>query len=879
MNLVIVESPAKAKTINKYLGADYKVIASYGHIRDLPSKDGSVRPDEDFAMTYEISDKATKHVKEIADAIREADIVFLATDPDREGEAISWHIVEAMRARKALKKSTPVKRIVFNEITKKAVTDAVANPRDIDMDLVNAQQARRALDYLVGFTLSPVLWRKLPGSKSAGRVQSVALRLICDRESEIEAFLTREYWDIKLDLANQAASPFTATLTHLEGKKLDKFDLNNQELAQKTAEVLESKQYSVANIEKKQSSRSPQAPFTTSSLQQEASRKLGFGAKHTMQLAQRLYEGIELEGETVGLITYMRTDGVQVSVEAIESARTVIATRFGDNYVPATPRIYKAKAKNAQEAHEAIRPTHLEYFPEKVRPFLEQDQYRLYELIWKRMIASQMENVVLDQVAIVIETPDHYAALRATGSTIRFEGFYALYREGKDEEEDDEQKILPVVNIGEVLSLVAVKPAQHFTEPPPRYTEASLVKKMEELGIGRPSTYASIISVLQDRNYVKLDKKRFIPEERGRLVTAFLVSFFKRYVEYSFTADLEDRLDRVSNGEMQWKLLLKEFWSDFSVNTEEVKALDIPHILQQLDTLLERHIFPPSPDGKDNRLCPTCHKGRLSLKLGKFGAFIACSDYPECRYTRQITDAAEGAAGENGQHTEISEPRILGTDEVSGLAVSLRKGPYGFYIQLGEAEKGSKTKPKRAALSAPLTPDNVTLPIALGLLSLPREIGLHPETGEMISAGTGRFGPYILHQKKFISLPKEENVLTIALARAVSLLADAKPGKKAEPLRVIGVHPKEGEEVAIYEGRYGAYLKQGKINAPIPKGRELESITLEEAVTLIEEYAVKKGSKPAAAKKPAAKKAEAKKTEAKKVEPKKAVKAKKVAAQ
>ncbi len=848
MNLVIVESPAKAKTINKYLGADYKVIASYGHIRDLPSKDGSVRPDEDFAMTYEISDKSIKHVRDIAEAMKQAKHVYLATDPDREGEAISWHIVEAMRARKALKKATPVKRIVFNEITKKAVTEAVANPRDIDMDLVNAQQARRALDYLVGFTLSPVLWRKLPGSRSAGRVQSVALRLICDREGEIEAFTSQEYWNIKLDMTNQANAPFSATLTHLEGKKLDKFDLASQEVAQKVAGLLTGKRYHVANIEKKQTSRNPQAPFTTSSLQQEASRKLGFSAKHTMQLAQRLYEGVELEGETVGLITYMRTDGVQVSAEAVQAARTIIAQRFGEPYVPASPRMYKSKAKNAQEAHEAIRPTNLDNTPERVYPYLERDQFRLYELIWKRMIASQMESVVLDQVAIVIDTDDHYASVRATGSTIRFDGFYALYREGKDEEEEDEHKILPAVTVGEALHLLAVKPAQHFTEPPSRYTEASLVKKLEELGIGRPSTYASIISVLQDRNYVRLDKKRFIPEERGRLVTAFLISFFKRYVEYSFTAELEDRLDLVSNGDMEWKRLLREFWTDFSTNTEEVKALDIAHILQELDMLLEHHIFPPSADGKDNRLCPTCHKGRLNLRLGKFGAFIACSDYPECRYTRQIADTADNAT----EGVDANEPRILGNDPVSGVPVSLRKGPYGFYVQLGEVEKGSKEKPKRAALTAPATPDTLTLEAALGLLSLPREIGEHPDTGAMITAGIGRFGPYILHEKKYVSLPKGEDVLTIGLNRAVALLADAKPGKKAEALHVIGKHPNDNEEIGVYEGRYGPYIKHGKINVPIPKGRDATSITPEEAISWIAEAAAKKETKAPTKRKKAA---------------------------
>lgn len=862
MNIVIVESPAKSKTINKYLGSGYKVMASFGHIRDLPSKDGSVLPEQDFAMTYEISDKSTKHVKTIADAAKTADIIYLATDPDREGEAISWHVVEALKERKALKKDTKIKRIVFNEITKKAVLHAIENPRDIDMDLVNAQQARRALDYLVGFTLSPVLWRKLPGSKSAGRVQSVALRLICDRELEIEKFITQEYWDVMLDLHNQREEKISAMLTHINGKKLDKFALTNEAAAKDVVNALKNKQYHVANIEKKQAKRNPYPPFTTSSLQQDASHKLGFGAERTMRIAQKLYEGIDLDGDTVGLITYMRTDGVQVSIEAIQETRGLIGKQFGQNYVPNSPRMYKSKAKNAQEAHEAIRPTDITRTPDKVARFLDKDQLKLYTLIWNRMVASQMESAVLDQVAVTIETNDTYAVCRATGSTIRFDGFYRVYADTKDEDKegsDENSQTLPEVAQGETLQLKKINPAQHFTQPPPRYSEASLVKTLEELGIGRPSTYASIISVLQSREYVRLDKRRFIPEERGRLVTAFLTSFFERYVQFDFTAQLENQLDEVSDGKIAWKQVLKDFWVDFYKNINEVKEFDIPHILHTLESILEHHLF-PKEDGKDPHVCPQCSKGRLSLKVGKFGFFIACSNYPDCRYTKQIGTASSAEGGSEGGDSAIIEPKILGKDSASGLAVSLRKGPYGMYLQLGEMEKGSKEKPKRMSLPANIKPEDVTLAQAQALLSLPREVGKHPEDGKSIKANIGRFGPYIQHEKKFVSLKGEDDVLTIGINRAVVLLSEEKTKKTTEPLRTLGKHPEDKGDVTVMDGRYGPYVKHGKTNATLPKGTSVDEITLEKALELLEAQAAKKGT----GKKTRAKKAPAKKAATKK---------------
>jgi DNA topoisomerase-1 len=850
MNVVVVESPAKAKTINKYLGRDYKVIASYGHVRDLPAKDGSVLPDDDFAMSWEVDGKSEKHMKEIAEAVRGADKLFLATDPDREGEAISWHVREVLQGRRVLK-GVDVKRVVFNEVTRSAVLEAFRHPREIDGELVDAYLARRALDYLVGFTLSPVLWRKLPGSRSAGRVQSVALRLVCEREGEIEAFKAREYWTIEVEFRTEAGERFTARLSHLDGKKLERFDLDSEAKARAAADaILAAGGFTVASVEHREVRRNPFPPFTTSTLQQEASRKLGFGAVRTMRVAQRLYEGIELDGDTVGLITYMRTDGVAIAAEAIAAARALIGGEFGARYVPGEPRMYRSPAKNAQEAHEAIRPTDLARRPDQVAGHLDNDQRRLYELIWKRTVASQMASAVLDQVSIDIADPTGRLRLHATGSVVVFDGFLKLYQEDRDDaaDEDSEGRRLPAMRNGESLARGAVEPSQHFTQPPPRYTEASLVKKLEELGIGRPSTYASIIQVLQDREYVRLDKRRFVPEDRGRLVTAFLTSFFERYVEYNFTADLENQLDEVSGGRVDWKELLRNFWRDFSSAIAGTKDLTITAVLAALDAELGRHFFPEDgPDnatGRDPRLCPGCGLGRLSLKLGRFGAFIGCSNYPECRYTRAFGVDAEGESG--GTDT------VLGNDPVSGSSVSLKKGPYGHYLQLGEAENGNK--PKRVALLRGQKPGDIDLATALRLLALPRDIGRHPETGEPITAGIGRFGAYIKHGASFASLAADDDVLAIGLNRAVTLLAEAKSGARRGPelLRELGPHPKGGA-VPLYRGRYGPYVSHDGIIASLPKGADPDSFALDAAVELLAAQRAKgKGRRPARKAAPAA---------------------------
>lgn len=833
MKLVIVESPSKAKTINKYLGNDYYVLASFGHIRDLPAKDGSVQPENDFAMTYVVDGDSQKHLTAIAKAAKDAEEIYLATDPDREGEAISWHVVEALQAKKALKKGTQIHRVVFHEITKKAVTEAIANPRDIDMNLVNAQQARRALDYLVGFNLSPVLWRKLPGSRSAGRVQSVALRLICEREAEIEAFISQEYWDIKADLLAKDAT-ITARLVEWQGNKLAKFDIPTGDKAHAIEAELKKKQYAISSVEPKQTKRNPAPPFTTSTLQQEASRKLGFSARKTMQVAQKLYES--------GMITYMRTDSVTLSGEAIAGARRMIEHEYGKEYVPDSPRQYTTKAKNVQEAHEAVRPTDPARLPGQLQSSLENDQFRLYDLVWKRMVASQMASAVLDQLAIEFAANDNSAKLRATGSTIKFDGFIRLYREGTDDKpdsEDDENKLLPNLPVGTDAEAKKVEAAQHFTEPPPRFSEASLVKKLEELGIGRPSTYASIISVLQDRNYVVLDKKRFIPESRGRLVNAFLSSFFERYVQPDFTARIEGRLDEVAHGELDWKDVLRDFWGRFHELVEETKAVPMSDVLAMLDNLLEPFLFPQTPDNdNDPRECPACHKGRLSLRIGRYGAYVSCSSYPDCTYTRDVSGSAAGGGNEDKSAEAAAElPKMLGKDPDTGQDVWMKKGPYGIYVQLGEDIKGEK--PKRASLLKTQDPATLTLEDALALLSLPREVGIHPESGKPIMASVGRYGPYLLHDGKYTTL-KEDDVLTVGINRAVTVIAEAKPGKSAEALRKLGEHP-EGGEVTIFSGRYGPYVKHGKINASLPKGVEPEALTMEEAIALLEKKSTSKG--------------------------------------
>jgi DNA topoisomerase I len=827
MNVVVVESPAKAKTINKYLGSDYKVVASYGHVRDLPAKDGSVRPDADFEMSWEVDGKSEKHLKSIAEAMRGADRLFLATDPDREGEAISWHVREVLTARRALKKGVDVKRVVFNEVTRSAVIDAFRHPREIDTELVDAYLARRALDYLVGFTLSPVLWRKLPGSRSAGRVQSVALRLVCEREAEIEAFRAREYWTVEVELTTASGERFTAQLSDLDGKRLDRFALDSEAKATAAvAAIIAAGNLAVAAVERRQTRRHPLPPFTTSTLQQEASRKLGFGASRTMRIAQRLYEGIDLAGETVGLITYMRTDGVAIAGEAVAAAREMVASEFGARYLPASPRVYRSPAKNAQEAHEAIRPTDFVRKPAEVAAYLDADQRRLYDLIWKRTIASQMESALLDQVSIDIADANGKIRLRATGSTIVFDGFLKLYQEDRDDaaEDDAEGKRLPAMQPNERLGRGPVTPTQHFTQPPPRYSEASLVKKLEELGIGRPSTYASILQVLQDRDYVTLDKRRFVPQDRGRLVTAFLTSFFERYVEYNFTADLENQLDDISGGRIDWKEVLRRFWGDFSGAIDGTKELTVKQVLTALDEDLGRHFFPDDGTGRDSRVCPVCGDGRLALKLGRFGAFIGCSNYPNCRYTRAFGVESEGEPG--------GADSALGNDPASGLPISVRKGPYGHYLQLGAGENGDK--PKRVALPKGLNPTDVTLDSARRLLALPRDVGRHPETGEPITAGIGRFGAYLKHGSSFASLGGDDDVLTIGLNRAVAFLAEAKAGQRRGPelLRELGPHP-DGGAVALYHGRYGPYASHHGVIASLPKSADPAAFSLTEAVALL----------------------------------------------
>jgi DNA topoisomerase I len=875
MNVVIVESPAKAKTINKYLGSDFKVLASYGHVRDLPAKDGSVRPDEDFAMSWDVEPKAATRLNAIAEAVKGADRLILATDPDREGEAISWHVLEVLLKKKALK-TAKVQRVVFNAITKSAVTEAMRHPRDLDMELVEAYLARRALDYLVGFTLSPVLWRKLPGARSAGRVQSVALRLIVEREQEIEAFKAQEYWTVEADVS-AGSDPFLARLVKHEGKKLGKFDLPDEAHALVARQAAERGQFRVTSVEKKPGKRTPPPPFTTSTLQQEAARKLGFSAQRTMQAAQKLYEGVDENG---GLITYMRTDGVQTAPEAIEETRRVIGDRYGAQYVPAEARHYRTKAKNAQEAHEAIRPTSLARRPETLR--LDGDLGRLYDLIWKRMMASQMEAARIERTTIDLESADGRTTLRATGQVVLFDGYLALYEEGRDDvslnaasREDDDGGLLPKVVEGAEGKVHAARADQHFTEPPPRYSEASLVKKLEELGIGRPSTYASILGVLRDRDYVHMDKNRFIPDDKGRILTAFLTQFFHRYVEYDFTAALEERLDKVSAGELPWKELLRDFWKDFQAAIAGVGDLRVAEVLDALNALLGPHIFPPKPEGGDPRACPACGEGQLSLKLGKFGAFIGCSNYPTCRYTRQLsTPDGEEESAESGD-------RELGLDPVTGKTVALKIGRFGPYVEMA-AEEGDK--PKRSSLPKGWAPASIDLDRALKLLALPREVGPHPDDGAPVLAGLGRYGPYVQHDKTFASLDNIEEVFEVGLNRAVTLIAEKRAGggrpQRGTPaaLKELGAHPETGEPVKVMSGRYGPYVTSGGVNATLPKGADPAAFTLEQAVPLLAERAAAGGGKKAKGKAKAAPKAAAAKTAPAKKAPAKKPAAKKPAA-
>ncbi len=849
MNIVIVESPAKAKTVNKYLGPGYRVLASYGHVRDLPSKNGSVLPDKDFEMHWDVEPKAAKRLDEIAKAVKGAKKLILATDPDREGEAISWHVLQVLDRKKALA-GVPVERVVFNAVTKEAVLDAMRNPRAIDRPLVNAYLARRALDYLVGFTLSPVLWRKLPGARSAGRVQSVALRLVCDRELEIEQFRAQEYWSILAELATAKNETFQARLFSVGGKKLEKFDIADEAAALRLKAALEGGRYLVTSVESKSQRRNPAAPFTTSTLQQEASRKLGYSPRHTMQLAQRLYEGIDLGGEAEGLITYMRTDGVQIVPEAVAAIRKLVSKRYGDRYVTSSPRQYETKAKNAQEAHEAIRPTDFSKDPDSVSRYLDGDAAKLYRLIWQRTLASQAASAEIERTTADIDvtrTDGKPYGVRATGSVIRFDGFLKIYEEGIDDAVG-EDGALPALAKDDKLDPRKIEAKQHFTEPPPRYSEATLIKKMEELGIGRPSTYASTLNVLRDREYVRLDKKRLYPEDKGRLVTAFLESFFSRYVEYDFTADLEEKLDLISAGRIEWKDVLRDFWREFIAAVNDIGDLRITEVLDALNDLLGPHIFPDQGAGTDPRACPSCASGRLSLKVGKFGAFIGCSNYPDCRYTRQLADT-------NGEMASLAEGKVLGADPETGLGITLRTGRFGPYVQLGEQDGADK--PKRASIPKGNDPQGVDLSRALALLSLPREVGLHPELGKPITAGFGRFGPYIQHDGKYASLGAPEDVFEIGLNRAVSLLAEKAASSRgrrgANVIKDLGEHPELRGKVQVLTGRYGPYVKHGKVNATLPRDREPEQVTLEEAIALIAAKGAKGTAKKARPKKPARK--------------------------
>jgi DNA topoisomerase-1 len=840
MNLVIVESPAKAKTINKYLGSSYEVLASYGHVRDLPAKNGSVDPDSNFQMIWENDPKAAGRLNDIAKALKGADKLILATDPDREGEAISWHVLEIMKQKRALK-DQKIERVVFNAITKQAVTEAMKNPREIDGALVDAYLARRALDYLVGFTLSPVLWRKLPGARSAGRVQSVALRLVCDRELEIEKFVPREYWSLLATLATPRGESFEARLVGADGRKIQRLDIGTGAEAEEFKQALDAANFTVTTVEAKPARRNPQAPFTTSTLQQEASRKLGFAPSHTMRIAQRLYEGIDIGGETTGLITYMRTDGVQIDPSAITQARKVIGEDYGNAYVPDAPRQYIAKAKNAQEAHEAVRPTDLSRRPSDMKARLDNDQARLYELIWMRTVASQMESAEMERttVDITAKAGARTLELRATGQVVKFDGFLTVYQEGRDDDSDDEDsRRLPAMSEGEVLEREKLDIAQHFTEPPPRFSEASLVKRMEELGIGRPSTYASILQVLKDRGYVKLDKKRLHAEDKGRVVVAFLENYFARYVEFDFTASLEEKLDRISNNEISWKQVLTDFWKDFIGAVNDIKDVRVTEVLDVLDAMLGEHIYEPRADGRDPRQCPSCGTGKLNLKAGKFGAFVGCSNYPECRYTRPL------AAGSG------SNDRVLGQDPETGRDVAVKAGRFGPYIQLGDVKDYAEDeKPKRAGIPKNMSPGDVELELALKLLSLPRDVGPHPEDGEMIVAGIGRFGPFVRHGKTYASLEAGDEVYSVGLNRAVTLIAEkiAKgPSRRfgADPGTAVGEYPARGGTILRKKGRYGAYVTIDGINATIPDSIEPERLTLAEAIALIEERAAKGGGKP-----------------------------------
>lgn len=835
MPVVVVESPAKAKTINKYLGSEYTVLASYGHVRDLPAKNGSVDTEHDFEMTWEVGADSRKHLKAIADALKEDNVLILATDPDREGEAISWHLEDALRKRRVIKKDTPVSRVVFNAITKSAVTEAMQNPRQVDAPLVEAYLARRALDYLVGFNLSPVLWRKLPGSRSAGRVQSVCLRLIVEREMEIEAFKAKEYWSVKVLLGSVRGQEFEARLVSLAGQKLNKQDIENGTKAELAVQAITSRDMKITSVEAKPGSRNPSAPFLTSTLQQESSRKFGMGVRQTMNAAQRLYEA--------GHITYMRTDGIDMASEAVMATRATIEARYGKEYVSKSPRMYKNKAKNAQEAHECIRPTNSNNHATSLK-LTDVDQRKLYDLIWKRTIACQMEAACLERTSVDIGSSDGQVGLRANGQVILFDGFLKVYEEGRDEPAGDgDDKRLPQLNQGETTDKKNISPEQHFTQPPPRYTEATLVKRMEELGIGRPSTYASIVTTIQDREYVRKNQNRLIPEDKGRIVTIFLLNFFKQYVEFDFTAGLETQLDHVSAGDANYKEVLAKFWKDFSGAIAETSDLRISQVLNVLDDALTPQLYPPKEDGSDPRACPLCDIGQLHLKTSRTGGFVGCGNYPECRYTRQL-----------GGEQQDSGDRVLGEND--GDEISLRSGRFGPYIQRGDATE-DVPKPPRASLPKGWSASDMDLEKALALLSLPRQIGPHPEDGEMVEAGIGRYGPFVKHGRIYANLKEVDDVFSIGMNRAVEEIARKLASRggagreQAKPLYELGEHPTDGGPVNVYDGRYGPYVKFGKINATLPKDFSPEAVTMDIAVALIAEKATKKvGGKAKAKAKP-----------------------------
>ena len=824
MPVVVVESPAKAKTINKYLGSAYSVFASYGHVRDLPPKDGSVDPNNNFEMLWELSTDSKKHIKAISDALKKDNTLILATDPDREGEAISWHLEEALRKKRAINRDTQIQRVVFNAITKSAVSEAMKAPREIDSPLVEAYLARRALDYLVGFNLSPVLWRKLPGARSAGRVQSVCLRLIVEREMEIEAFNAQEYWSVHTSLRSPRGQVFDARLVNLAGDKLDKFDLQNEPQAELAVAAVESRDLRVKSVEATAANRNPYAPFMTSTLQQEASRKFGMGARQTMSLAQRLYEA--------GHITYMRTDGIDMAPEAVMAAREEIKKRYGDKYVPESPRMYKNKAKNAQEAHECIRPTDISNNASRAK-ILDTDQKKLYDLIWKRTISCQMEAARLERTTVDIISEDQQVIFRANGQVIIFDGFLKVYEEGRDDtEKKDDGNSLPKLFAEEQLEKLEVTKEQHFTQAPPRYTEATLVKKMEELGIGRPSTYASIVTTIQEREYVRKEKNRLSPEDKGRIVTIFLLNFFKQYIEYDFTAGLEEKLDIISAGKLNYTNVLKDFWQDFSLAISETSELRITQVLDVLDEALSPQLYPIKDDGTDPRLCPKCKSGKLHLKSSKTGGFVGCGNFPDCNFTRPIS-------GDNGDNAD----RTLGEDQ--GDLIQLKTGRFGPYIQRGEVSEETP-KPQRAGLPKGWVASEIDLLKALQLLELPREIGMHPEDGEVVEAGIGRYGPFVKHGRLYANIKEVDEVFTIGMNRAVEVLAlkassTGRGSATAKPIKELGEHPDGGGPVNVMDGKYGPYVKWGKINATLPKDVEPTTVDLETAIMLISEKS-KKGT-------------------------------------